>query len=975
MGRPARKFTYTAALLLALAFPASASPVSASSGKAPAVLRPGAQRSAPGQLLVAYDPGTSIGARRRTRALEDSTLIRRLLVPELELVRIPPGESVAQAQAAYERLPGVAFAEPNGIVHMTDTVPNDPGFGVDWGLRNTGQNVNGIVGTPGADINAVQAWDASTGDRSVTVAVVDTGVDYTHPDLSPNMWVNPGESGAGRETNGIDDDHNGKVDDWQGWDFVNSDNDPKDEHYHGTHVAGIIGAKGNDSTGVAGVSWNVGIMPVRVLDAGGSGYWSDVADGFAYAGLMKADVANASLGGTSYSDAVRLAIEGAPNTLFVFAAGNYSNNNDSYPFYPCSYTASNIICVAATDQNDSMADFSNYGTASVDLGAPGVNVYSDAPYGRYQFLSGTSMAAPHVSGAAALLASTYVGEGPAFWKEALLSTVEPLPGLAGKTVTGGRLNAAAAIRYGDPYPPETTILSAPTGTVGSHSATIKFESSEAYSTFECSLDGAAFSPCNSPATYAGLADGSHHFEVGATDASGNLDQTPATSDWAIDSLAPDITVISPAQGKIGSTVVIQGTNFDTVHSVTFGGQAAAFSADSPTRLSATVPSGAKTGSIVATNAHGSGWSPTDFTVVPANDDFADAQELTGTSISAESFTNAAATLEPGEPDHGGVPGGHSVWFAWTAPVGGPVVVDTTGSGFDTTLSVYAGTAVNALTAIAQNDDDGAESTSKVTFAGPVGTHVMIAVDGWHGRTGPITLHISQVSDTTPPNTTIWSWRPGGPSTDPNASFSMLSSESGSTFLCSLDAQPASPCVSPAAYSGLAAGDHTFAVAAVDPFGNSDPTPDTRAWTVIITDQPDEMIRRFATDPYLGQGVFNTDGSGQTRSATVRKGKTIAFWIKIENAGSYPDSYKLAGCRGLGSLGVTYLAGSKDISRAVQAGRYRIANLARLQDFTIQLRISATFTASAGASVKCSVNSTSLQTPSKKDTVVAVVTVR
>ncbi len=223
------------------------------------------------------------------------------------------------------------------------------------------------------------AWDLIRG-GAVTVAVVDTGVAYDHPELAPNMWVNPGETGGGRETNGVDDDGNGFVDDWRGWDFVGEDNDPRDYNGHGTHVAGTIGARGNNATGVVGVNWQVRILPVRVCDGTGICTLFDVARGFIYAAAMGARVVNASLGGP-FSDYMGEAIAGAPDTLFVVAAGNGSADNDdpSTPTYPCNYPYPNVICVAATDQDDRLAWFSNYGATSVDLGAPGVNILGTVP--------------------------------------------------------------------------------------------------------------------------------------------------------------------------------------------------------------------------------------------------------------------------------------------------------------------------------------------------------------------------------------------------------------------------------------------------------------------------------------------------------------------------------------------------------------------------------------------------------------------
>ncbi len=300
-----------------------------------------------------------------------------------ELIEIPAGESAADAIARYERHPLVEYAEPNGRWRATAT-PNDPELQRLWGLHNTGQTIRGIAGAADADIDAAEAWDLTTGSSSVVVAVVDSGIHYAHPDLAPNIWANPGENGAGRETNGIDDDGNGYVDDRRGWDWVtgnelvvgSGDNDPVDENGHGTHVAGTIGARGNDGYGVAGVNWDVRLMPLRVLDRDGVGEFWGVAKAFAYAGQKGAHVVNASLGGPEPSQAVSDAVSNAPGTLFVFAAGNHAEDNDDIPQFPCNDTHGNVICVASSTSGDDLSSFSNWGATTVDLAAPGSNVLS-----------------------------------------------------------------------------------------------------------------------------------------------------------------------------------------------------------------------------------------------------------------------------------------------------------------------------------------------------------------------------------------------------------------------------------------------------------------------------------------------------------------------------------------------------------------------------------------------------------------------
>jgi subtilisin family serine protease len=361
------------------------------------------------------------------------------------LVSVPAGQRDLIA-AALARDPRVRYAEPNVRFHAF-AEPDDPSYPELWGLENTGQAVNGLSGTPDADIDAPEAWSVSTGSAGVTVGVIDTGVDYTHPDLAANIWVNPGESCAGCRTDGIDNDGNGYVDDWHGWDFKNDDNNPFDDHGHGTHVAGTIGALGDNGTGVVGVNWTVRIMPLKFLGADGSGDAADAIRALNYATAMGAKVTNNSWGGDGYSQALADAIAQADahGSLFIAAAGNSFTNTDTSPNYPSGYDLPNVVAVAATDQRDARAWFSNYGRRTVDLGAPGANILSTQPGASYQYLDGTSMAAPHVAGAAALAWSAFPSASALGVKALLLRTVDPNASLAGRTTTGGRLNVGNAL--------------------------------------------------------------------------------------------------------------------------------------------------------------------------------------------------------------------------------------------------------------------------------------------------------------------------------------------------------------------------------------------------------------------------------------------------------------------------------------------------------------------------------------------------
>ena len=357
--------------------------------------------------------------------------------PGLSVVKLPQGLSVRDALKTFNRrTQDILYAEPDYQRTLSSKVPNDTYFTNLWAMHNTGQS----GGVADADIDAPEAWDLRTDSSNIIVAVIDTGVDYTHPDLAANIWVNTAEQSG---IPGVDDDNNGYIDDIHGYDFYNTDGNPMDDHGHGTHVSGIIGAVGNNGQGVAGVCWKAKIMALKFLGSSGSGYDSDAIDCIEYAVQMGAKITSNSWGGGDYGQALKDAIDaaGAAGVLFVAAAGNdYGNNNDINPAYPASYDCANIIAVLSTDSYDAISGFSNYGLTSVDLGAPGSSIYSCFPGGQYGYLNGTSMATPHVSGACALVWSANPYLSSSAVKDIILETTYPLPALAGLCVTGGRLN-------------------------------------------------------------------------------------------------------------------------------------------------------------------------------------------------------------------------------------------------------------------------------------------------------------------------------------------------------------------------------------------------------------------------------------------------------------------------------------------------------------------------------------------------------
>ena len=327
----------------------------------------------PGELLVKFRPEVRKESAAAYQEWFNISTRRTFAINGYQQVKLPPGVTIDEALELYTGDPDVEHAEPNYLLYA-DRTPDDTDFEELWGLDNTGQNVDETNGTPDADIDAPEAWDVTIGSSDIIVAVVDSGVDVNHPDLQANIWTNPGEIAD----NGSDDDGNGYVDDVNGWDFLNGDNAPDDASSHGTHVAGTIAAVGNNGRGVTGVSWTAKIMPLRFLDALGVGNTADAIEAIEYANAMGADVINNSWGGGGNSQSLKAAID-ASDAVVVCAAGNDGRNNESIPFYPSSFTSSNIISVAATDQNDNLASFSNFGVNSVDVAAPGVNIYSSVP--------------------------------------------------------------------------------------------------------------------------------------------------------------------------------------------------------------------------------------------------------------------------------------------------------------------------------------------------------------------------------------------------------------------------------------------------------------------------------------------------------------------------------------------------------------------------------------------------------------------
>ena len=395
--------------------------------------------SVPGEYVVKFKDNAVAARSLNTLTASVGSYVKDV-IPNLNTIVIkrPVFETQSNVLITLRQNPSVEFIEPN-YIYRASKVPNDVMFGQLWGMLNVGQQDSSRKeGVAGVDIGAEKAWDITTGSKDVIVAVIDTGVNYKHPDLADNMWTNEAELNG---QTGVDDDGNGIVDDIYGANFVNADKptgNPLDDNGHGSHCAGTIAGVGDNGMGVVGVAWQARVMGVKFLSGSGSGSLDGALNGIDYAVSMGAKVLSNSWGGGGYSDILKAAIERShqANTLFVAAAGNESNNNDSSPTYPATYDVPNVLSVAAIDNRGKMASFSNYGKKSVHIAAPGVNIVSSVLGQKYDSFSGTSMATPHVSGVAVLLASAEPNLTGVEMKQRLMDTAVPIPGMKGKSVAG-----------------------------------------------------------------------------------------------------------------------------------------------------------------------------------------------------------------------------------------------------------------------------------------------------------------------------------------------------------------------------------------------------------------------------------------------------------------------------------------------------------------------------------------------------------
>ncbi|MEA2294342.1 MAG: thermitase, partial [Solirubrobacteraceae bacterium] len=457
----------------------------------------------PGRVLVGFSSRADAGSRAASRSAAGARLVRH--VGRAQLLAVPRGEVRAAVRELRGRR-GVRYAQPDYVGHVA-VVPDDAYYTAQqWNMAK--------IGMPAA-------WDVTTGSPAVKLAILDTGIDLDHPELA------------------------GQIDTADGYDVVDGDatpDDPPDATKaigHGTHVAGIAGALGDNALGVAGVSWDSSLIALRVCGKDGTCAASAIADGITRAGAAGARVANLSIDGLGPSTAVSDAIAGAPGTLFVVSAGNGDRNVDTTPDYPCSFPAPNLVCVAASDEDDALQSRSNWGADSVDLAAPGNAIWSTVTGGGYGSKTGTSMASPHVAGAAALLWADAPTATVAQVRGALLGSVDPT---GAPVATGGRLDVAAALQA----LPGVVIDSGPADGSSSQLASVGFHAAPSGTAFECRFDDApAFSPCTSPYDASAAADGPHTLDVRAV--TGGVTVRRA---WTLDRVAPTVTLSDAPSGTL-----------------------------------------------------------------------------------------------------------------------------------------------------------------------------------------------------------------------------------------------------------------------------------------------------------------------------------------------------------------------------------------------------------------------------------------
>ncbi len=665
-----------------------------------------------GYLLARPAPGTAEADLVSAERLQGAQLERHVgRGRELRLLAIDATMDVRLAAEQLQATGRYAFVEPDFLVRA-DATPNDPRFaaGDQWALRNIGQN----NGTAGADIRAEEGWDIQSSAASVIVAVIDSGLRRTHEDIAANLWVNTGESSP-NPNNLRDDDGNTYVDDVNG---INATVAPSnsaagniaDVDGHGTAVASVIGAVGNNGAGMTGVAWNVKLMGLRFIDADGFGLISDEIECIDYAIARGAALINASFGGTSFSQSLFDALKRARDAgiIVVCSAGNDAESSDLFPHYPSGYLLDNIVAVANSTRTDALAATSTYGTGTVELAAPGSSILvADAGSDRgYLSVSGTSFSAPMVTGALALVKQKFPGEHYRQTINRVLGAVDRKAAFEGKTATGGRLNLAAALRttHGRPFNDDFARRAVFVGEAGSARSSAQFSTRE-----------------TGEPTEAGSAATGSVWWTWTAPRGGSLTLDTAAS--AFD------TVLTVYTGTALGALTRVATNDNESAAV------------NTSKLTLTVVAGTTYQIAVESKAAASGLVALRFALQSSNDDFASAQLVTGRSWSVRS-DNRTATRETGEPRIRNNIGGASVWYRWVAPATRRYHLASFSSDFNTMVGVFTGTSVGALTEVSTSttggDSNYTMSSGSLAFNATAGTTYHFVIDSEAGTTGTIT---------------------------------------------------------------------------------------------------------------------------------------------------------------------------------------------------------------------------------------------
>ncbi len=636
--------------------------------------------------------GESAAGVRLRRALPH---VRHLRVVELMRDTDDPREAAKRMQATglYD------YVEPDFLVRG-HSLPNDPRVGDQWHLRNTGES----DGKAGADISASAAWDILDSAPEIIVAVIDSGVRTTHEDIRDNLWVNPGESGNGRETDSIDNDGDGYIDDVNGINTLGPANSrtrgiPFDDNGHGSHVAGLIGAVGNNGLGGTGVAQKVKIMALKFLNSQGAGATANAVECVNFAVAHKAHVINGSFGITgSYSQALFDALAAARDAgiIYVGSAGNDSVDIELGPKSPQTFLLDNMVLVANTTRRDELAPSSSFGTGLVDIAAPGTDIFSLGIAGDsdYRVRSGTSMASPIVAGSVALLRAKFPDDAPRAIINRLLNSVDPLPTLVGKVSTAGRLNLARALQTTSTRPINDDFAR------------------------RIALDPGTVSLARSST-------------LGATTESGEPALIPATATsgsvwWTWTPKEPGLVTIDTLSSS-GDTVmaVYTGATLPTLTRIASNDDAGEGIVTSKVEFQATA--GTAYHIAVATKAPaGGGFVALRLAAIPANDVFANAKLLSGVGFH-EAGDPTRATKQVGENLFAGKSRGRSLWYRWVAPATRNYQVAVNGAG-DPIVGVYTGSSIDSLREIATDDDSGVSTDAYLEFNATAGVTYYIAVD-------------------------------------------------------------------------------------------------------------------------------------------------------------------------------------------------------------------------------------------------------